>query len=66
MNAKVKAVEAEHGEDAEMPSKPRGAHVVSQGQDVDMEAYSFEEFFPSANGAKGKKAVQQMDSDEEL
>lgn len=63
----MKAIEGEHGEDAEMPSKPRGAHVVSlsQGQDVDMEAYSFEEFFPSANGTKGKK-VQQMESDEEL
>lgn len=44
INAKVTEVEKEHGEDAEMPSKPRGRHVVSS-MDVD-EAYVSPPFSP--------------------
>lgn len=46
---KITAVEKEFGEDADIPSKPRGARIVS-AMEVD-EAYSFEEFYPTSKAA---------------
>lgn len=62
--AEIKAVERMHGEDADLPSKPRGAQTVKVGgTDAYAEAYDFAEFFPSAGGKK-KAAAAEMDLDE--
>ena len=53
-------VEQEYGEDAEMPSRPRGARTVAGGSVGG--AYDFAEFFP----VKGAAAPMQNDADEEM
>ena len=62
--AEIRAVERMHGEDADLPSKPRGAQTVKVGgTDAYAEAYDFAEFFPSAGGRKSAAAAE-MDLDE--
>lgn len=58
----IQEVEGEFGEDADMPSRPRGARTVG-GSAVD-DAYDFAEFF---GPNKGKQVVpMENDHDEEL